>query len=140
MPTSFKKTARRQYRKIKFVACPAFPREKIIFNSKGFNHLFYQGSTKARTRAKLETSVRVKLLPRAIKLLRLMPLPQEESSYLLEKKRYQFWAFEGVVDNKRIKVIVRQIGNGNKHFWSVIPGWRKSRFGRKNAKGSLARQ
>jgi len=97
-------------------------------------------SIKKSARTKHEARVRVKLLSRAVKLLQLMPLPQEESTYLFERKRYRFWAFEGVVDNKRIKVIVRQAGNGSKHFWSVIPAWRKTRFGPRNAKSSLARQ
>ena len=26
------------------------------------------------------------------------------------------------------KVIVRQVGHGQKHFWSVIPAWRKDRY------------
>ena len=140
MPTAFKKRARQAYSKIKKVKCPAFPKEKIVFNAKGFNHLFYQGSTKARTRTKHDASVRVKLLPRAVKLLKLMPIPQEESAYSFEKRRYRFWAFEGVVDERRIKVIIRQVGRGQKHFWSVIPGWRKTRFGRKNSRSNLSRQ
>ena len=40
----------------------------------------------------------------------------------------------------RIKVIVRQVGNGAKHFWSVIPGWRKIRGAVSNARGDLSRQ
>ena len=68
---------------IRYVDCPAFPCEKIVFNAKGLHHLFYR---------------------------------------------------------RRIKVIVRQVGNGVKHFWSVIPGWRKIRGAVRNARGDLSRQ
>jgi len=53
--------------------------------------------------------------------------------YVRENIKYQFWTFEAVIDNRRIKVIIRQVGNGKKHFWSVIPTWRKDRFGVLNA-------
>lgn len=59
-----------------FVRCPAFPHDKVYLNSKGLNHLFYKGGNKARTHK--EVSVRIELLDRAIELLKLMPLPQEE--------------------------------------------------------------
>jgi len=63
-----------------------------------------------------------------------MPYWQEESHYVKDKITYKFWCFEAVVENRRIKVIVRQVGNGKKHFWSVIPAWRKDRYGILNAK------
>jgi len=65
-----------------------------------------------------------------------MPLPQEESKYIKKGKVYLFWAFEAVVDKRRIKVIIRQVGNGKRHFWSVIPAWRRNKFGVINAKKS----
>ena len=115
--------------------CPAFPNEEIIFNAKGINHLFYKGSRRKRLASRIKANLR--LLPRAIELLKKMPIPQEEDSYTKDKKKYNFWAFEGVVDSRRIKVIIRQVGNGKKHFWSVIPFWRKKRFGVRNSKSPL---
>lgn len=89
----FKKEAQKFFSRTREVSCPAFPKEKIIFNSKGWHHLFYDGTL---------------LLSRALKLLILMPLWQEERLIHREKKTIRFWALEGVVDEKRIKVIVRQ--------------------------------
>ncbi|GAB4026707.1 MAG: hypothetical protein Fur0011_2970 [Candidatus Microgenomates bacterium] len=129
--------AREEYKKIGEVACPAFPNEMVVFNAKGFSHLMYQGSSKEKARPEKEARNRVELVGRAVKLLRMMPLPQEESTYEFEGKKYRYWAFEAVVDDKRIKVVVRQCGNGKKHFWSVIPAWRKTRFETRNARGSL---
>lgn len=133
----WKEIARVAYKKIGEIGCPTFPGEKIVFNAKGFSHLMYQGSSKEKARPEKESQTRVALVERAVKLLEMMPLPQEESVYEFEGKRYYYWAFEAVVEEKRIKVVVRQCGNGKKHFWSVIPGWRKTRFETRNAKGSL---
>jgi len=63
-----------------------------------------------------------------------MPYFQEESNYKKENVSYKFWAFEAVINDRRIKVVIRQVGNGQKHFWSVIPAWRKDRFGIINAR------
>lgn len=116
----------------KAVDCPAFPHEKIIFNAKGINHLIYKGNRSRREQSRIQTNIR--LLPNVITVLKVMPLPQEETSYQRGNVLYKFWTFEAVVENRRIKVIVRQVGRGRKHFWSVIPAWRKDRFGILNAK------
>ena len=132
-----KTEAEKFFKEHSFVHCPAFPGEKVYFNSKGFNHLFYKGDNRARTHK--EIVVRVGLLERAFKLLKMMPLAQEEDFIYREEKKITFWAFEGVVEGKRIKVIVRRRGTGYKLFWSVIPAWRKSKFGeRRNSKGNLS--
>jgi hypothetical protein len=39
MAKSLKRRAKEIFRKTKSVECPAFPGEKIAFNSKGINHL-----------------------------------------------------------------------------------------------------
>ncbi|MFH1896166.1 MAG: hypothetical protein ABH814_01665 [bacterium] len=135
MPKDIKLEAKNFFSENKFVKCPAFPKSKIYFNSKSLNHLFYESPRSARN--KKEITARVSLLPRAKKLLEVMPLAQEEDRYRRDGKLYQFWAFEAVVDGRRIKVIVRQIGSGRKHFWSVIPAWRKSRFGPRNSRKDL---
>lgn len=119
----------------KIVKCPAFPNEKIFFNAKGLQHLFYKGPRSKRDIKRIAKNI--ELLPRAVKLLELMPIPQEQDTYEVQEKRYKFWAFEGVIDNRRIKVIVRQVGTGNKHFYSVIPAWRKKRFGVLNSRTRL---
>ena len=116
----------------KEIKCPAFRNETIIFNAKGINHLIYKGSRSRREKSRILTNIR--LLPEAIRVLQLMPFAQEENSYIRDKVNYRFWIFEAVIENRRIKVIVRQVGNGRKHFWSVIPAWRRDRYGILNAK------
>ena len=135
-----KKNARKVYSKIKNIDCPAFPNEPVMFSSHGFSHLFYSGRNKAVARLDKESTSRIKLLPLAIKLLKLMPLPQETSEVFIQKTMHKFWAFEEVLEGRRVKVIVRQVGKGKKHFWSVIPAWRKTKFGRKNSVSDLSKQ
>ena len=130
--SKFKDKIKKIFDATKEVRCPAFPDEKIVFNAKGINHLIYKGDRSRREQSRIQTNIR--LLPSAIKVLKAMAYPQEETSYLRVGVNYKFWTFEAVVDNRRIKVIIRQVGNGKKHFWSVIPAWRKDRFGILNAK------
>lgn len=123
----------------KSVACPAFPKEKIIFNSKGLGHLFYKGSRKARKPK--QSKVRIGLLPSALVVLKKLSLFQEER--ILSDKKGQtihYWALEGVVEEKRIKVIVRQVDKGKKHFWSVIPSWKNIDGKRVNVKSKFWRE
>ena len=129
---TFKNQIRKIFDDTKEISCPAFSGEKIAFNAKGINHLLYKGNRSKRDISRIQTNIR--LLPRAITVLRLMPFFQEESDYEKDKILFKYWAFEAVVDGRREKVIVKQVGNGHKHFWSVIPAWRKDRFGILNAK------
>lgn len=128
---TYKNQIQKIFLKNKRVHCPAFS-EEIIFNAKGINHLIYKSNRSRREKARIITNI--KLLPRAIYLLHRATFWQEENSYRRDNTVYGFWAFEAVVDDRRIKVIVRQVGNGKKHFWSVIPAWRRDRFGLLNAK------
>ena len=133
-----KQKARAFFKKNKSIICPAFPKEKVIFNSKGLSHLFYEGGIKKPSRPLKEVGTRVNLLPSALKVLKGMPFIQEETTLVNHQgKICLYWAFEAVVDNRRIKVIVRQVGNGQKHFWSVIPAWRRIKGIIVNAKGRL---
>jgi len=135
-----KQRAQTFFKDNKRIRCPAFP-EEVVLNSKGLSHLFYKGSRKTTSRSIKEIVVRLELLSRALKLLKMMSLPQEESVFTDSKgRKCHFFAFEAVVDERRIKVIVRQVGNGKKHFWSVIPAWRKVRGQRVNAKTDLSKQ
>lgn len=132
-----KKQAKEFFKKNKSISCPAFPNEKIVFNSKGLRHLFYKGQNKGRPLK--EAKIRVELLTRVVTTLTLMPLFQEEriiKSYE-EGKTARFWAFEAVIEERRIKIIVRQIGRGKKHFWSVIPSWKRIQGKRVNAKSDF---
>jgi hypothetical protein len=120
------------YDKVGQVHCPAFG--NIYFNAEGFNHLIYKGNRKERDKG-LQI-MKFKLLPIAVKLLKLTTTYQEFEDTLqevhikkfkrrvTETKVIKYWGIIAIIESRKIKVIVKQIGdNGNKHFWSVIPGW-----------------
>ncbi len=133
-----KTKAKNFFKKHKRVRCPAFPKEKIIFNSRGWHHLFYEGKMRARPIKEAET--RVILLERGLKLLKKMPFYQEERIIDHEGIIIHYWSLEGIIDERRVKVIVRQEGKGRKCFWSVIPSWRKMDGKVVNAKSDLSQQ
>jgi hypothetical protein len=132
---TYKKQIKQIFEQNRIIVCPAIPNGEIILNAKGINHLIYKGNRSRRETERILTNIR--LLPSAIKVLRFATFIQEESFYIQDNITYRFWTFEAVVDDRRIKVIVRQIGKGKKHFWSVIPAWRKDRYGILNAKRRL---
>jgi len=124
------------YKNINKIFCPFF-NEKIVFNSEGFNHLIYKNKSK---RLDSEQIMRFKLLERAIKLIGLTNTKQDfsENIIVVKKKKHKkiinssenvyYYGFIGIINNFRIKVIIRKIGNGNRHFWSVIPAWNTKHY------------
>jgi hypothetical protein len=131
---SIKEYSRKYYQEIGKVICPAFGNVFVHFNAEGFNHLIFK--RKHKERDKTEQLYRFKLLPLALKLIKLATVYQETEEviqefrvqkfkkFVLESKVVRYWGIIGIIENKKIKVIVRQVGeNGQKHFWSVIPSW-----------------
>ncbi|MBU1091745.1 hypothetical protein KKA27_02705 [Patescibacteria group bacterium] len=126
------------YQKIRAVRCPVLNNELVHFNAEGFNHLIYKG--KRRERNKNNQITKFKLLPKARTIIEISTTYQEydESLTTVRKKRFKkiveetttvkYWGFVAIIQNFRTKVIVRQIGNGQKHFWSVIPAWMTSHY------------
>jgi len=45
--------------------------------------------------------------------------------YFKEKVAFEvkFYEFIAVLDNVRVKVVIKEVSGGQKHFWSVIPFW-----------------
>lgn len=122
------------YQKIGAVRCPALNEELVHFTAEGFNHLIFKG--RRRERSKNDQITKFKLLPKAKTAIEISTTYQEydESFITIRKKRFKktveetatvkYWGFVAIIQNFRIKVIVRQIGNGQKQFWSVIPAWK----------------
>lgn len=144
--------AKKIYKDIKPVYSPYF-QEEISFNSEGFNHIRYKGDRKERHRKVQE--IRYKYLhfaPKIIKLSKTLQEYDEASQFIVEKinkrkdkvlKKVKYYGFIAIIEKRKFKVIVRQVGNGNKHFWSIIPNWktRQSSDGKKliqNYTGNLS--
>jgi len=136
-----KENAENFYKKISRLNCPAFNNETVYFNSEGFHHLIYK---KKSERSKNDQITKFKLLPIAKEIISISTTFQEYDEGLVEisRKRFKkkvketvavrYWGLVAIIRNKKVKVIVRQIGHGQKHFFSVIPAWTISHY--KNTK------
>jgi len=120
------------YASLREVHCPYFG-EKIAFNAKGLRHLKFKSDQQARSRD--EQYTRFKLLhhaPEALKnsstvegIWHTKKFEEQKTNSRWERmiKEVVFYEFIAVLDNVRMKVIVKEVRGGEKHFWSVIPHW-----------------
>ena len=128
-----KKKAEEFYSTIGEVRCPYFG-EKIAFNAKGIKHLKFKSDQVARTQH--DQYSRLKLIYLAPEILKLSKTVQgiwhtkrfemQKTHSRWEKvlKDVSFYEFIAVLENVRVKVIVKEVFGGEKHFWSIIPFWR----------------
>ena len=133
-----KEDAANWYHRIGRVAAPVFGSELVHFTSEGFNHLVYKNARTERSKAAQITKFR--LLGNSLKLIKTATTFQEYEESIKEfsvqkfRKRVlvpkivKYWGLIAIMDTWKIKVIVRQVGNGNKHFWSAIPNWTTSQY------------
>ena len=120
------------YKTIGEVHCPYF-KEKISFGAQGLEHLKF----KRRDKARLEQDQYMRL-----KLLHLAPEILKSSHTLqgiLETKKFErvrihsrtdtilksvsYYEFIAVLKRNRVRIVIKQIDNGQKFFWSIIPFW-----------------
>ena len=120
------------YKNIKEIYCPYF-KEKISFNSKGLEHLKFK--RKEKTRGVEDQYMRLKLLHLAPEILKMSHTLQG----VLETKKFEkvrmhgrtdtvlkpvnYYEFIAVVKRNRIRVILKEVDQGEKFFWSIIPFW-----------------
>jgi hypothetical protein len=134
----FKKEARKLYENVDIVFCPAL-NHHIVFNAEGFNHIVFKTARKERDKS--AQILRFKLLPLAVKLLKITTTFQEfeenfKSIRVKDHKRkvekissVKYWGIIAIIDGRKIKVIIRQIGdNGRFHFWSIVPAWTTNKY------------
>jgi hypothetical protein len=127
------KTAESAYSSIGEVQCPYF-NSTVRFNSEGFHHLRYK--TPGSERDKKAQMHKFRLISAAKIVISKSGTVQEyrkqwgavgrkrKSDGSRSMKEMQYWGFVAIVgeatDKIRIRAIVRQVGNGNPHFWSVM--------------------
>ncbi len=121
------------YNRIGKIHSPVFNQD-IYFNAEGFNHIVYKGSRSERE--KPSQILRFKLLPLAVKLIKTSTTYQEYEETIQEfevkkfkqksreSKAVKYWGLIAIIDGRKIKVIIRRVGeNGLPHFWSIVPAW-----------------
>ncbi len=124
-----KKKAKGIYSKIGHIRCPALNNEYISFSRIGFNHLIRKGRI---PRTRNEQKRRFVLLPyveeiiknsKALILYRRKIVKYKANRHgkkILIESEADFWIFIKKIKSCTVKVVVRQLGNGNKHFLSVM--------------------
>lgn len=131
--TAIKKKAAELYATFGSVTCPALGDQNIYFTSEGFNHLVYKAPKKPRDeRVQI---LRFDMLEKAKFILKSSTTHQEYDENIVNKKVnrrgkwvernvvIRCWGFVAIVRKFRVKVVIRQEGNGKLEFQSVIPAW-----------------
>lgn len=131
-----KKEAIAFYSGIDKVKCPYFS-DKVSFNSKGMQHLRFKAWNKSRSRQ--DQYMRFKLLKYATEVIKKSNTLQEICSKMnferiqtnsrWEEKAIQinYYGFVAIIDEIRIKVIVKEVSGSEKFFWSIIPCWKQDK-------------
>jgi hypothetical protein len=125
------------YLSVKPIESPALG-HVVHFTSEGFEHIVYKRARAERERP--SQIMRFKLLPLAVELIALSTTFQEYEETIKEftikrkkkkvhvSKKVQYWGIIAIIKGRKIKVIIRKIGNGKHHFWSVIPAWTTNKY------------
>ncbi|MFA6405036.1 MAG: hypothetical protein WCW03_03490 [Candidatus Paceibacterota bacterium] len=120
------------YASFKKVYSPALAGD-IHFTSEGFNHLIYERARKERD--KRTQILRFDMLEKAKFILETSTTYQEyeedmeyqrvnrHGKFIGMNVAVRYWGFVAIVNKFRVKVVVRQVGNGKMEFQSVIPAW-----------------
>ena len=131
-----KKEAIELYKSANNIHCPYFG-EDISFNSKGLEHLEFKA--RGRARSIHDQFFRFKLLKFAVQIIKKSHTLQEfqeakkleavKTNTRREEKMVlvRYYGFVAILDDYRMKVIIKEVVGGAKHFWSVIPFWKKGK-------------
>jgi hypothetical protein len=120
--------AKKRYQRFQPVYCPAL-NDEVVFNDEGFRHLIWQGRKYRPKNVQLQRFALLKHVPIIIGNygghLEYRVRKEEVTMKMhgvIETKTSsaQFWGLASRVRGKKIKIIIRQIGNGKKHFLSVF--------------------
>jgi len=87
--------------------------DDIGFNNLGLKHLVRK---RGILRPKREQKRRFALLPHAKRMLKDKNIPVVHE----KNNNTQFWIFTEKKRGKKVTLIVRQVGNGKKHFFSIF--------------------
>lgn len=140
--------AEKYYGLIAEVYCPYF-QEKVSFNSKGKEHLKFKNKNHTRPKSDQYTRFRIlSLAPKVIGLSRTIQGIAHTKNFELMRsggrtdivlKPVSYYEFIAILEDKRVRVVVNQIEDGPKYFWSILPFWKtdKHKVQRKMNSGNL---
>lgn len=121
------------YKTLGRVYCPYF-KEEVSFNAKGLEHLKFKQKNFARSLP--DQYIRFKILkfaPEVLKLTKTVQGVSEQKVFELIRSNQRnehkmanamYYEFVAILDRTRVRVVVKQVGNAPKYFWSIIPFWK----------------
>jgi hypothetical protein len=126
------KEAKRAYEVQKYIVCPFFG-QPVALTADGFYHLTHKPNRQPRNIN--EQKLKLRLLKRGLGVIKaagtlqeyrknMEPVGEPNARGFKEMRLVEHWAFHHIVGEKRrflIRVIVRRVGEGKLHFWSVMP-------------------
>ena len=130
-----RENAKKYFNELPIIKCSAVS-EDINFSIEGFNHVIYKKGNVERNR--VQQMIRFQLFPSMVKLISLTTTYQEYEEInkefsvrrygrrIKKKKLVRYWGIIAIIDEQKIKVILRKIGNGQTCFWSIIPSYATS--------------
>ena len=128
--------AKKAYSKIGQIHSPALSGEYVAFTSKGFTHLIRKGHN---PRPRSEQVRRFLLIPYAEQIIKnpkaTILYRSSETKYYINRHGQKiltssiahFWTFVESINGRRTKVVVRQLNQGQKHFFSIMGDNQKRR-------------
>ena len=138
-----KENGEKLYKTLGEIYCPYF-QEKIFFNAKGLEHLKFKKRHHARSlKDQYIRFIILKYAPEILKLSKTVQGVSEQKIFELNRSNHRneqvlvdamYYEFVAILDKTRIRVVVKQIGDGPKYFWSVIPFWK---IGKEDSKRKL---
>jgi len=128
-----KERSEKTYKTIGDVNCPYLQKE-VNFNVKGLDHIKFKRWN--HTRPNIDQYMRFKLIhyaPEVIKkshtiqgILKTKEIERKKINSRWEKilTNVTYYEFVAVMDEIRVRVIVKYIDGGENYFWSIIPFWK----------------
>ena len=124
--------ARLVYGRKESISCPYFG-VAVFLTSDGFNHLLHKPNRQPRNVG--EQMLKLRLLKRGLKIIgragtvqehriRIEKVGKPARDGFTKTKSVEYWAFHDIVGQTKrfiLRVIIRRIGDGRMHFWSVMP-------------------
>lgn len=122
------------YSKLKEITCPGLGHEIISFTAIGMRHLIRKGALVRSTKDQIRRFYLLKYIvpilcnPHPIVVHRqekVREIINRHGQKIIIETTADFWSFSEVRKNRLITVVVRQLQNGRKHFFSVMSGKNK---------------
>jgi hypothetical protein len=97
-------------------------KSNVYFNAQGFHHLLYDGLGRKRSQKQQEKRLNfVQFIPSIIKNASIESYRKVES-HRTGSKEVKYWALRTYINkDAEIRIVIKQIGSGNRIFWSAIP-------------------